>query len=74
MAKQSTVPRPFGMRDKIGYAFGDLGCNLSFQLISTYMYLFYTQCIGVSAEHWAWIIIVSKVSASAQKASSFLGF
>lgn len=61
MAKQSTVPRPFGMRDKIGYAFGDLGCNLSFQLISTYMYLFYTQCIGVSAEHWAWIIIVSKI-------------
>lgn len=53
--------RPFGIRDEIGYAFGDLGCNLSFQLISTYMYLFYTQCIGVSAEHWAWIIIVSKI-------------
>lgn len=53
--------RPFGMRDKIGYAFGDMGCNFSFQLVSTYMYLFYTQCIGVSAKHWAWIIIVSKV-------------
>lgn len=53
--------RPFGMRDKIGYAFGDMGCNFSFQLVSTYMYLFYTQCIGLSAKHWAWIIIVSKV-------------
>lgn len=61
MANVLTRPRPFGIRDEIGYAFGDLGCNLSFQLISTYMYLFYTQCIGISAEHWAWIIIVSKI-------------
>lgn len=53
--------RPFGMRDKIGYAFGDMGCNFSFQLVSAYMYLFYTQCIGLSAENWAWIIVVSKV-------------
>lgn len=53
--------RPFGMRDKIGYAFGDMGCNFSFQLVSSYMYLFYTQCIGLNSKHWAWIIIVSKV-------------
>ncbi len=53
--------KPFGMSDKIGYAFGDMGCNFSFQLVSTYMYLFYTQCIGLSSAHWAWIIIVSKV-------------
>lgn len=52
---------PFGMKDKIGYAFGDTGCNFSFQLVSSYMYLFYTQCIGLSAKHWAWIIVVSKV-------------
>lgn len=52
---------PFGMKDKCGYALGDLGCNLSFQLVSSYMFLFYTQCIGLSAKHWAWIIIVSKV-------------
>lgn len=53
--------KPFGMRDKIGYAFGDMGCNFSFQLVSSYMYLFYTQCIGLSAKHWAWIIVVSKI-------------
>lgn len=58
--KSNVEIRPFGMRDKIGYAFGDMGCNFSFQLVSTYMYLFYTQCIGISAKHWAWIIIVSK--------------
>lgn len=53
--------KPFGMQDKIGYAMGDLGCNLSFTLISSYMFLFYTQCIGLSSWHWAWIVIVSKV-------------
>ncbi|MCD7775615.1 MAG: glycoside-pentoside-hexuronide (GPH):cation symporter [Clostridiales bacterium] len=62
MAKQEkTAVRPFGMRDRIGYAMGDAGCNLSFALVSNYMYLFYTQCIGLSAENWAWIIIVSKI-------------
>ena len=52
--------RPFGMRDKVGYAFGDLGCGLSFSLVSTYMLLFYTQFIGLETKHWAWIIVVSK--------------
>lgn len=61
MSKQVKSAKPFGIRDKIGYAFGDMGCNFSFQLVSTYMYLFYTQCIGLSSKHWAWIIIVSKV-------------
>ena len=27
----------FGWRDKIGYAMGDFGCNMSFALISSYM-------------------------------------
>lgn len=56
-----TKLRPFGMRDKVGYAMGDLGCNLSFQLISSYMLLFYTQCIGLTTQNWAWIIVVSKI-------------
>ncbi|MGN0519685.1 MAG: MFS transporter, partial [Candidatus Fimenecus sp.] len=61
MQNTANKVKPFGMQDKIGYAMGDLGCNLSFQLVSSYMFLFYTQCIGLSSMHWAWIIIVSKV-------------
>lgn len=53
--------RPFGIRDKLGYALGDCGCNFSFQLVSTYMLLFYTQCVGLKTTDWAWIIIVAKV-------------
>lgn len=53
--------RPFGIRDKIGYALGDLGCNLSFSLISAFMLDFYTQYIGIPAAIWSVIIIVTKV-------------
>ena len=53
--------RPFGIRDKIGYALGDLGCNLSFSLISAFMLDFYTQYIGIPGAIWAVIIIVTKV-------------
>lgn len=59
MEKQDV--RPFGIRDKLGYALGDCGCNFSFQLVSTYMLLFYTQCVGLKTTDWAWIIIVAKV-------------
>ena len=45
------------MRDKIGYALGDFGCNLSFALISAFMIDFYTQFIGIPGEIWAAIII-----------------
>lgn len=33
--QNETKQRPFGMRDKIAYAAGDLGCNMSFSLKST---------------------------------------
>ena len=35
--------RPVGMKDYIGYAMGDFGCNMCFALITNYMMLFYTQ-------------------------------
>lgn len=53
--------RPFGWQDKLGYAMGDMGCGFSFQLVSTFMQLFYLQYIGVTAEAYAVIIIISKV-------------
>ena len=35
MKKAETTQRPFGMRDKLAYAAGDLGCNMSFALKGT---------------------------------------
>ena len=53
--------RPFGWQDKLGYAMGDMGCGFSFQLVSTFMILFYQQFIGVQPSHYAIIIILAKL-------------
>ena len=64
MSKKTNAPagavRPFGWQDKLGYAMGDMGCGFTFQLISTYMQLYYVQCIGINEHYW-WIILVSKL-------------
>lgn len=52
---------PFGFKDKIGYAMGDFGCNLSFSLISAFMIDFYTQYIKIADVAWMVIIILTKV-------------
>ncbi len=59
-APQNAV-RPFGWQDKLGYSMGDMGCNFSFQLVSTFMQLFYLQYIGIEAKHYATIILISKI-------------
>ncbi len=59
MSKTNTI-RPFGWQDKLGYAMGDMGCGFSFQLVSTFMQLFYLQYIGIKAEDYAIIILISK--------------
>lgn len=53
--------RPFGKRDVIGYFFGDFGCNMSFSLQAAWLFIFYTQYIGIRLEHWAIIILVAKL-------------
>ena len=47
MAKtnQSSVPA-FGMKDKLGYMFGDFGNDFTFILSSTFMMKFYTDVMG----------------------------
>ncbi len=59
MSKTNTI-RPFGWQDKLGYAMGDMGCGFSFQLVSSFMQLFYLQYIGISPNDYAVIILISK--------------
>lgn len=61
MTDTAANARPFGIRDKIGYALGDFACNLSFTLLSTYMMLYYMQYMLIKESDWAWIIIVGKL-------------
>lgn len=45
-AKTSSVPS-FGMKDKIGYMFGDFGNDFTFLLSSSFMMKFYTDVMGI---------------------------
>ena len=47
MKQQST--RPFGLRDKLGYMFGDFGNDFTFILSTSILMKFYTDVMGVSA-------------------------
>lgn len=41
--------RPFGIRDKLGYMFGDFGNDFTFILSSMFMMKFYTDVMGISS-------------------------
>ena len=47
MSNQKKVPA-FGMRDKIGYMFGDFGNDFTFILSSSFMLKFYTDIMGLA--------------------------
>ena len=50
MASESkSALRPFGMKDKLGYMFGDFGNDFTFILSSLFLMKFYTDVMGVSA-------------------------
>ena len=46
--KQNKI-RPFGLRDKLGYLFGDFGNDFTFILSTSILMKFYTDVMGVSA-------------------------
>ncbi len=45
----SKLTRPFGLRDKLGYMFGDFGNDFTFILSTSILMKFYTDVMGVSA-------------------------
>ena len=52
---------PFGMRDKLSYAAGDLGCNMSFALKNTIMFVFWTQFMKLGDSLYAILLVVVQV-------------
>ena len=53
----SNEKRPFGMRDCVAYAAGDLGCNMSFALKGT-MSIFWTQFMGMDLWYALLLVVV----------------
>ncbi len=46
-AEETNKKRPFGMRDKLGYMFGDFGNDFSFIFAGSYLMVFYTKVLGL---------------------------
>lgn len=53
--------REFGMLDKVAYAAGDFGCNMSFALAGSFFTLFYTQYMKINSLAFAGILVILKI-------------
>lgn len=53
--------KPFGLRDKIGYAMGDFGNNFTFIFASMYLMTFCTDVLGITAGIVGTILAASKI-------------
>ena len=72
-AKPENRNKPLTFKEKLAYAAGDFGCNMSFALSGTYLMLFWTEFIGFSKHPnpkiasaktlaiWAIIILLVKI-------------
>lgn len=49
MSNNSTVLRPFGTRDKVGYMLGNVANDFTFIFASLYLQVFYTDVLGINA-------------------------
>lgn len=59
--KEAKQVRPFGIRDKLGYLFGDFGNDFTFILSSSFLMKFYTDVMGVEGAVVGIIMMIARV-------------
>lgn len=52
---------PFGIKDKVGYALGDVANNLTFMLASSFLMVFYTEVLYIQPEAVGTLFMVSRI-------------
>ena len=57
---KSKNDKPFGIKDKVGYLFGDLGNDFTFMFASMFLMVFYTKVWGVSGSLVGILFLVSR--------------
>lgn len=60
--KNDQKERPFGLRDKLGYLFGDFGNDFTFILSSSFLLKFYTDVMGVDPFIVGIAMMVSRIA------------
>lgn len=56
-----TQTRPFGLRDKIGYMFGDFGNDFTFVLQAAFFMIFFTNVVGIKPAHVGTLLLAARV-------------
>lgn len=59
--KETKETRPFGMRDKLGYMFGDFGNDFSFIFAGSYLMVFYTKVLGLPGAAIGVLFLLTRV-------------
>lgn len=52
--------KPFGLKDKIGYMFGDFGNDFTFMFSSTFLMVFYMKVLGISGAVVGTLFLVAR--------------
>lgn len=60
MQSNNNTIRPFGLRDKIGYMFGDFGNDFTFIFASSFLMVFYTKVLGISGGMVGTLFLVAR--------------
>lgn len=58
--QKQTAPQPFGLRDKVGYMFGDFGNDFTFIFASSFLMIFYTKVLGISGAAVGTLFLVAR--------------
>ena len=53
--------KPFGIKDKLGYMFGDFGNNMTFTFASSFLMIFYTEVLGIPGAAVGTLFLVSRI-------------
>ncbi|TLQ18510.1 MFS transporter [Lentilactobacillus parafarraginis] len=56
-----TKASPFGWPDKIGYMFGDIGNNFSFNMVNSFLMIFYTNVLGLSGAMVGLLFLIARL-------------
>lgn len=60
MANEMKKAAPFGMKDKVGYMFGDFGNDFTFLLSSSFLMKFYTDVMGINAAIVGMVMMIAR--------------
>lgn len=52
--------KPFNIKDKVGYMFGDIGNNFSFNVVNSFLMIFYTNVLGLTGAQIGILFLIAR--------------